>query len=260
MLCASIYALLCFYLLSFATLNLLRGNTARQCLDLVLEQLLGALPDRRASAVLEGQQTGQQGIAERLGRLPGQRRRQVVDGDDAQWGPVALDVHLDGGLVKGGVDVVDGDGVVRVGRVAADVADDAELATGGFEAREVDERRNGLGEVDAVDKNVRLDDLWVRAVALLGLGQIPLLDLRAADLLEQVDGAGAAAAQSAEDEAGGLAAGDLFAGGDVLLELGDQVGLGVVVAAAVGEGLDAGEGLAVGVCELPGPGLGGVLA
>ena len=139
--------------------------------------------------------------------------------------------------------------------VAADVADDAQPAVGRLEALAVDKRRDGLGQVDAVDENVRLDNLWVRAVALLGLGEIPLFDLAAADLLEQVNGAGAAAAQGAEDQAGGLVAGDLFSGGDVVLELGDQVALGVVVAAAVGEGLDAGQGLAVGVGQLPGPGL-----
>ena len=179
----------------------------------------------------------------------------MVDGDDGQGGPVAVDVDVDGGLVECGVDVVDGDGVVGVRCVAADVADDAQPAVGRLEALAVDKRRDGLGQVDAVDENVRLDNLWVRAVALLGLGEIPLFDLAAADLLEQVDGAGAAAAQGAEDQAGGLVAGDLFSGGDVVLELGDQVALGVVVAAAVGEGLDAGQGLAVGVGQLPGPGL-----
>lgn len=143
-----------------------------------------------------------------------------------------------------------------VGGVAGDVADDAELAGGRLQALAVDKGRDGLGEVDAVDEDVRLDDLGVGPAALLGLGEVPLLDVGAADLLEQVDGAGAAAAEGAEDEAGGLAAGDLFSGGDVLFELGDEVALGVVVAAAVGEGLDAGEGLAVGVGELPGPGLG----
>lgn len=143
-----------------------------------------------------------------------------------------------------------------VGGVAGDVADDAELAGGRLQALAVDKGRDGLGEVDAVDEDVRLDDLGVGPAALLGLGEVPLLDVGAADLLEQVDGAGAAAAEGAEDEAGGLAAGNLFSGSDVFFELGDEVALGVVVAAAVGEGLDAGEGLAVGVGELPGPGLG----
>lgn len=238
-----------------ARLNLLLGNTAGQGLDLLLEELLGALPDRRAGAVLQTKQTGQQCVAERLRRLSRQGRRQMVDRDDTQRRPIALNIDLDSRLVERGVDVVDGDGVVGVRRIAANIADHAELAARRLEALAVDKGRDGLGQVDAVDEDVRLDDLGVRAVALLGLGQIPLLDLGTPDLLEQVDGARAAAAQGAEHKAGGLAAGDLFAGGDVLLQLGDQVGLGVVVAAAVGEGLDAGERLAVGVGELPGPGL-----
>jgi hypothetical protein len=239
-------------------LHLLLGDAAGQCLDLFLEELLGALPDRRGVAVLQGEEAGQEGVAEGLGGLAGQGRGQVVDGDDGEGGPVAGDVDLDGGLVEGGVDVVDGDGVVGIGGVAADVADDAELAGGRLQALAVDKGWDGLGEVDAVDEDVRLDDVGVGALALLGLCEVPLLDVGAADLLEQVDGAGAAAAEGAEDQAGGLAAGDLFTGGDVLLELGDQVALGVVVAAAVGEGVDAGEGLAVGVGELPGPGLAAV--
>lgn len=99
---------------------------------------------------------------------------------------ISWDGNTDGGLVECGVNVVDGDGVVRVGGVAADVAYNAELAVRGLKALLVDERRNGLGEVDAVDKDVRLDNLWVRAITLLGLCQIPLLDLAAANLLEEV--------------------------------------------------------------------------
>jgi hypothetical protein len=141
---------------------------------------------------------------------------------------------------------------VRVGGVAADVADDAEVAGGGRERLEVDKGRDGFGEVDAVDEEVALDDLGVGPGAVFCLGQVPLLDLVAADLVEEVDGAAAAAAKGAEDERGGLAAGDLFTCCDVVLELGDELRLVVVVAAAVGEGLDAGEGLAV-MCQLPCP-------
>lgn len=238
-----------------ARLSLLLGDAARQRLHLLLEELLSTLPDGCAGAVLEAHQAGQQGVAEGLGRLARQSRRQVVDGDDGQSGAVALYVNLDGGLVEGGVDIVDGDGVVGVGGVAADVADNAELAAGALEALAIDEGRDGLGEVNAVDEDVRLDDLGVRPVALLGLGKIPLLDLAAADLLEQVNGTRATAAQSAKNQAGGLAASNLLASSDIVLELGDQVALGVVVAATLGEGLDARKGLAVRVGELPGPGL-----
>ena len=48
-------------------------------------------------------------------------------------------------------------------------------------------------------------------------------------------------------------AGDLLTSCNILLELGDQLALVVVVAASVGEGLKAGERLAVGVGELPCP-------
>ena len=181
------------------SLYLLLGDTARQCLNLVVEELLSALPDRCAVAILETHQAGQERVAKSLRRLARQRRGQVVDGDDRELRPVALDIDLDSGLVECGVDVVDRDGVVGVRGVAAHVADNAELAVGALEALAVDEGRDGLGKVDAVDEDVRLDDLGVRAVALLGLGQIPLLDLGAADLLEQVDGARAAAAKGAED-------------------------------------------------------------
>jgi len=111
----------------------------------------------------------------------------MVDGDDGQSRSVALDMDTDGRLVEGGVDVVDGNGVVWVCGVAAHIADDAELALGRLQALLVDERRNRLGEVDAVDEHVRLDDLRVGSVTLLGLWQIPLLDLGAANLLEKVD-------------------------------------------------------------------------
>lgn len=89
---------------------------------------------------------------------------------------------------------------MRVGSVAADIADDAQLAVGRLERFEVDKGRDGLGEVDAVDEEVALDDLGIRAFAVLGLGEIPLLNLGAADLLEEVDGAAAAAAKGAQYE------------------------------------------------------------
>lgn len=179
----------------------------------------------------------------------------MIDRDDRQPGAVALNGHPNGRLVKGSVDVVDGDRVVRVCGVAADVADDAQLALGRLQALLVDERWNGLGEVDAVDEDVRLDDLGVWSVALLGLCEIPLLDLGAANLLEQVNRTRATAAQSTQDQAGGLVACDLLTGCNILLELCNQLALVVVVSASIGKGLDARERLAVGVCELPCPGL-----
>ena len=55
---------------------------------------------------------------------------------------------------------------MRVGGVAGDVTDDAQTARPGGERLGVDEGRDLGGEVDAVDKDVRLDDLLVWA----GLG------------------------------------------------------------------------------------------
>lgn len=74
----------------------------------------------------------------------------MVDADDGQRGGVlvVLDGDRDGGVVKGGVDRVDGDGVVGVGGVARDVDDNAQLAARLREEVVVDEGRDGLGEVD----------------------------------------------------------------------------------------------------------------
>lgn len=177
----------------------------------------------------------------------------MVNGYDRELWATALDSHIDGGLVEGGIDVVDGNGIVGVGRVAADIAHDAEPATRRLQALLVDEWWDGLGQIYAVDKDVRLDNLRIRAVALLGLFQIPLLDLGAANLFEQVDSARSAPTEGAEDQAGGLVSGNLLASGNIVLELGDQLALVVVEAASVGEGFETGEGLAVGVGELPCP-------
>lgn len=108
----------------------------------------------------------------------------MVNGDDGQPWSVTLHGDLYRGLVKCGVDVVDGDRVVWVGCVAAHIADYAQLAVGRLKALLADKGWDGFGEVDAVDEDVGLDDLGVRAIALLGLWQIPLLDLGAANLLE----------------------------------------------------------------------------
>lgn len=101
----------------------------------------------------------------------------MVDRDDGELGAVTLNLDVDGGLVESGVDVVHGDGVVRVCGVAADIADNAQLAIRRLQALHVDERWDGLGEVDAVDKDVRLNNLRVWARTLRGLGEIPFLDV-----------------------------------------------------------------------------------
>lgn len=145
--------------------------------DLVLEQLLSLLPNADVLPVVETKQTGQQVCAESLRCLARQQARQVVDADHAQRQTVAAlgegDGH--GWLGEGGVDVVDGNGVVRVGGVAGDVADDAEAAGLGGQRLGVDEGRDLGREVDAVNEDVGLDDLLVGAGLGGGLGEVPFL-------------------------------------------------------------------------------------
>ena len=64
---------------------------------------------------------------------------------------------------------------MRVCRVARDIADDGELARGRCEGLRVDEGWNLGGQVDAVDEDVGLDDLLVRAWLGFGLWKIPFL-------------------------------------------------------------------------------------
>lgn len=74
----------------------------------------------------------------------------MVNADDGQWGRVlvVLDVNGDGGVVKGGVDVVDGDWIVGVRSVARDINDNTQFAAGLCQKLVVDERRDGLRQID----------------------------------------------------------------------------------------------------------------
>ena len=100
----------------------------------------------------------------------------MIDRDDTEWG-IVLDGHGHGGLVERRVDAVDRDWVVRVLQmnksranqagewgfyccVAAHVADDREAPRRRLEDLRVDEWRDGLREVNAVDEDVALNDLW----------------------------------------------------------------------------------------------------
>jgi hypothetical protein len=105
----------------------------------------------------------------------------VINSDHAYPLPAALAHDGDRRLVERRVDVVDGDGVVRIRGVAADIAHDAEFAVGGREAGAVHERRDGVRQVDAVDEDVGLDDLGEGA-ALGCLVQVPLEDVGDAGL------------------------------------------------------------------------------
>lgn len=190
----------------------------REQRHLLLEQLVRPGPDGRRLPVLELQQARQEGGAKGLAGLAREQAGQVVDGDDAQ-GRAGLGVDGDDGVGKGRVDGVDGDGVVRVGGVAGDVADDAEVARGRGQALLGDERRDGVGEVDAVDKDllmrqsplfvrvmnthVALDNLRVRPRLLPRLVDVPLhyILLLHTRLEQAVHCSATASAQSAHDEA-----------------------------------------------------------
>ena len=217
--------------------------------DLVVEKLLGLLPDTDILPVLETEQTGKQVCAEGLGCLTGQQTGQVVDADDAQRQAVAALGEGNGncGLAEGGVDVVDGDGVVGVGGVARDIADDAQAARLSRQRLGVDERRNLGGEVDAVDEDIRLDDLLVRARLGGGLLDIPLDDVFETSANAKVDGTTAATTESTDDEDARVVASLCLALLDGLLHIIDEQVL-VLVAG------DTGERLVLAVLELPGPG------
>lgn len=68
---------------------------------------------------------------------------------------VTLDINGDSGLVKGGVDAVDGDGVVRVRSVTGDVTHDAQLTASSGQKVVVDEGRNGVRKVDLLPVSSR---------------------------------------------------------------------------------------------------------
>jgi hypothetical protein len=84
-------------------------------------------------------------------------------------------VHGNRGLGEHSVDVVDGNRVVGVGRITADVDDDAQPAILSLCRDELtsEERRDWCREVDAVDEKVDIQDLLKRT-ALGCLRHIPL--------------------------------------------------------------------------------------
>lgn len=91
----------------------------------------------------------------------------MVDADHAERLVIALrgQFNRHGWLVEGGCDVVDGDGVVRVCCVRADVADYADASVGGGEGLDVYEWRDLRGEVDAVNEDVGVFDDFFEGAA-----------------------------------------------------------------------------------------------
>lgn len=101
----------------------------------------------------------------------------MIDADHTQWQLTgsAWQLHRDGRVGEGGVDFVDGNGIVRVRGIAGDIAHDAQLACRGRQGLGVDEGRDLGGEVDAVDEDIGFDDFLVRSWLRRGLGEIPFL-------------------------------------------------------------------------------------
>ena len=74
----------------------------------------------------------------------------MIDRDDRKWRPVNILLHRYCGIREGGIIGIDGKRIVCGVRVAGDIADNAEVARGIVEDREVDKGRNFRGEIDLV--------------------------------------------------------------------------------------------------------------
>lgn len=194
----------------------------RQCRHLAVEQLLGLLPHPRCLAVLERQEARQKGLAESFACLSWEKAGQMIYRDDRKR-RVVISRHGQRRVRERAILRVNRDRVVRVGGVARDVADDGELALGRGERLLVKERRDRLGQVDAVDEDVGLDDFAERA-ALGRLRHVPLDDLLVWDagLLAQVDRTSAAAAEGPDDKDRRLAPGYLLAIGQLSPDVVEQ--------------------------------------
>jgi hypothetical protein len=216
--------------------------------DLVLEQLLSLLPDADVLPILEAEQTWEQVCAESLRRFARKQTGQVVNADHAEGQTVTTlrKGNRHGRLAEGGIDVVDGNRVVRVGGVTRHVANNAQAARLSGQRLGVDEGRDLGGEVDAVDKDIRLDDLLVWARLSGGLLDIPLDDILKARTDAEVDGTATATTESANNENARVVAGLSLAFLDGLLDVFDEE-VFVLVAG------DTGKRLVLAVLELPGP-------
>ena len=165
-----------------------------------MEELGSILPNTGIFIVLELEVRGQQVSGEAVAALPWQEGGEMVNADDIDETlmarlmdkedqqdkrtakenikvtniPVILG-NANGGVLEGGGGVIDRQGVVRVGDVAADVGDDGNLATLG-QALRVQKGRNGLHEIDAVHEDVRVQNLGEGA-SLGGLCHVPANDI-----------------------------------------------------------------------------------
>lgn len=139
-----------------------------------------------------------------LARFSGHKIWQMINADHCQVRTVTA--HVDGkcGVDEGTVLVVERDRVVGVAGVAADVADDAKLATGLRQRFGCDKWRDRLAEIDTVDEDVGGGYLGVRPPGCR-LGHIPFQNERCRYAGEEtaVDGADAAATERTDDNDAG---------------------------------------------------------
>lgn len=98
----------------------LRAQRLGQSSHLLVEEVLGLLPNSGGVAILQLEEAGQESLTELLGALTGHQRRQVVNTDNTERRVLEAggESHGNGGLVEGGCNVVDGNRVVGVGATA----------------------------------------------------------------------------------------------------------------------------------------------
>lgn len=168
----------------------------------------------------------------------------MINADHRQLG-LLLNLNRDRRLIECRSDSVDRDGVVGVGGIGADIADNRQLAVRCIQALVIHKAGDLRVQVNAVNKDIALDNLLERP-SLGRLSHIPLHDiiLRDARTPAQLHGTRSAPSQRSNNQDTGLATRLRRALRDGLLDIGNELGL-------VGVGGDAREGLGVG--ELPGP-------
>lgn len=87
--------------------------------NLFIEKILSLLPDAGVLPVLQLEQAGEQGLAEHLRALAGQKRRKVIDADHTQASDLVSTCQCDGDsrLIEGSSDRIHRERVVGVGTI-----------------------------------------------------------------------------------------------------------------------------------------------
>lgn len=124
----------------------------------------------------------------------------MVDADDAQRRTITLHRYRQRRPIKGAVFVVNWHWVVGIIWIAADITRHAEPSTRLGQRFGRDEGRDTLGQVDAVDEDIRLRNLCERA-SVRRLCHVPLEQVRGryAYCEAEIHGSRATAAQRAND-------------------------------------------------------------